>query len=307
MSSDYTLSRYIQSTKHLDYGNGIWASPQTLGCRDNFVKPHIHTAIEILYFMKGIHRVIVDGVEYTAYPGDMALFRSNSLHEVYNISDGRCTHFVLQLSPAHVISFSSEEHGSSYLLKLSLGCKNEKAFWTKEECEANGLSECFGELINQEAEGDRFSDITTKILSSRVLLIILRELFLEDTAEDTDEDVSGCIYNAIVYINGHYMENITADICAKKVFMSYGHFSRSFKKATGANFKDYLNTIRLIRAERALIATDDTIAEICRDCGFNTVSYFIATFRRNKGMTPAVYREKHRQGSKRCEISEDKQ
>ena len=65
--------------------------------------------------------------------------------------------------------------------------------------------------------------------------------------------------------------------------------------------------IRLIRAERALIATDDTIAEICRDCGFNTVSYFIATFRRNKGMTPAVYREKHRQGAKRSGISEDKQ
>jgi AraC-like DNA-binding protein len=103
------------------------------------------------------------------------------------------------------------------------------------------------------------------------------------------------------------MENITADICAKKVYMSYGHFSRSFKKATGANFKDYLNTIRLIRAERALIATDDTITEICRDCGFNTVSYFIATFRRRKGMTPAVYREKHRQGSKDTEITEDTQ
>ena len=47
MASDYTLSRHIQSTKHLDYGNGIWASPQTLGCRDNFVKPHIHTAIAV--------------------------------------------------------------------------------------------------------------------------------------------------------------------------------------------------------------------------------------------------------------------
>ena len=76
--------------------------------------------------------------------------------------------------------------------------------------------------------------------------------------------------------------------------MSYGHFSRSFKRVTGANIKDYLNTIRVNRAQKALIGTNDSISEICKKCGFNTVSYFISIFRRITGTTPAVYREINR-------------
>lgn len=309
MAMDKTTSYYIQRTMHLDEGGGLWVSAQTLGSRINSVKPHIHSAIEILYFMVGDSKVVINGVEYLVVPGDMVLFRSNSIHEVYSLSDGPCTHLVLQMSPAQVIAFSSEEHGSSYLLQLSLNCRDDKCFWSREECEKNGLAELFRTLITEEREPSRCSDIKIKLSVASVLLKILDDIMPEEKAAvDSDEAVSGCIYNAIVYINRFYNENITADICAKKVFMSYGHFSRSFKRVTGANFKDYLNTIRVNRAEKALISTDDSIAEICRKCGFNTVSYFIAMFRRIKGMTPAVYREKHRSGSKNVPaVTEDQE
>lgn len=299
MAVDKTSSYYIQQTMHLDTLGGIWVSAQTLGSRLNFVKPHIHSAIEILYFMVGNCRVVINGVEYFVSPGDMVLFRSNSIHEVYSLEDSPSTHLVLQISPAQVIAFSSEEHGSSYLLRLSLSCRNDKCFWSKEECDKNGLTELFGTLIDEEKEPSRFSDFKIKLTSAQVLLKLLEEIMsCDEPSHDPDEAVSGCIYNAIVYINRFYNENITADICAKKVFMSYGHFSRSFKRVTGANFKDYLNTIRVNRAEKELIGTDDSIAEICRKCGFNTVSYFIAMFRRIKGVTPAVYREMNRNGRK---------
>lgn len=295
MSTDKTESYYVQPTIHLDKGNGLWISAQTLGSRMNCVKPHIHSAIEILYFMVGDSKVVVNGMEYMVSPGDMVLFRSNSIHEVYSMSDSPCTHLVLQMSPSQIIAYSSEEHGSSYLLRLSMSFRNDKCFWSKDECERNGLTEYFHTLISEEKRPTRGSDIKINIAASSILLKILEEIMPEEMPSDeTDEAVSGCIYNAIVYINRYYNENITADICAKKVFMSYGHFSRTFKRVTGANFKDYLNAIRMNRAEKALISTDDSISEICKKCGFNTVSYFIAMFRRQKGVTPAVYRENHR-------------
>ncbi len=308
MAMDKTTPYYIQQTLHLDEGGGLWVSPQTLGCRINFVKPHIHSAIEILYFMVGDSRVVINGDEYLVSPGDMVLFRSNSIHEVYSMSDTPCTHLVLQISPAQVIAFSSEEHGSSYLLRLSLSCHDDKCFWSKEECDRLGFTELFATLIEEEKNPKNCSDIRIKIAGASVLLKILDEIMpKDDSADDSDEAVSGCIYNAIVYLNRYYNQNITADICAKKVFMSYGHFSRSFKRVTGANFKDYLNTIRVNRAEKALIGTDDSIAEICRKCGFNTVSYFIAMFRRIKGVTPAVYREQHKANGKQASFTEDKE
>ncbi len=305
MSTDNTNSYYVQQTMHLSVGDGIWVSAQTLGCRINYVKPHIHSAIEILYFMVGDSKVVVNGDEYYVSPGDVVLFRANSIHEVHSMSDNPCTHLVLQLSPEQIIALSSQEHGSSYLLKLSLSSRNDKCYWSKEECEKNGLADEFRVLINEEKSPSVCSDIKCKIAASKILLGILDEIISEDVPEEDDEAVSGCIYNAIVFINKYYKENITADICAKKVFMSYGHFSRSFKRVTGANFKDYLNTIRVNRAQKALIVTNDSIAEICRACGFNTVSYFIAVFRRITGVTPAVYRDNHRKSAKNESYTEE--
>lgn len=292
---DNKLDYYIEPTKSLDKDCGIWISKQVLGSRINIVKPHIHSAIEILYFIEGDAKVIVDGVEYLVSPGDMVLFRSNSIHHVYSMTDGPSSHFVLQLRPSQVLEFSSSEHGSTYLLRLSLSCRNEKSFWSKEECKRLGLDECFEGLEKLEHDTKLCSDVKVKILAAKILLTVLEELCnSEQPQEELDEAVSGCIYNALVYINNHYNENITADICARRVYMSYGHFSRSFKRATGANFKDYLNQIRVNQAEKALLGTTDSIAEISRSCGFNTVSYFIAMFRRIKGLTPAIYREKYK-------------
>ena len=284
----------------------IWISTQTLGSRMNYVRPHIHPAVEILYFLVGDSKVIVDGVEYFVSPGDMVLFRSNSIHHVYSMQDTPCKHFVLQIKPSQILDFSSAEYASTYLLRLSLSCKNEKVFWSKEECERNGLADAFKKLIALEKSEDICSDIKVKILSAEVLLTLLEEILnTESEIDEYEEAVSGCIYNAIVYVNNHYAESITADSCAKRVFMSYGHFSRSFKKATGANFKDYLNHIRVNHAEKALIGSDAPIAEICRDCGFNTVSYFIAMFRRIKGLTPAAFREKYKAQVSHIEESEE--
>jgi len=306
MPIDNTSSYYVQQTMHLNSGDGIWVSSQTLGSRINFVKPHIHTAIEILYFTVGYSRVVVNGEEYMVSPGDMVLFRSNSIHEVYSMSDGPCTHLVLQMSPEQIIALSSQEHSSSYLLRLSLSCRNDKCFWSREECERNGLADEFRVLVSEEGSPSKCSDLKTKISAAKIILKILEETISDDKVNDEmDEAVSGCIYNAIIYINQYYMENISADICAKKVFMSYGHFSRSFKRVTGANFKDYLNTIRVNRAQKALIVSNAPIAEICRKCGFNTVSYFISIFRRITGTTPAVYREMHRNKTSSDEQNEE--
>lgn len=282
---------YIEPTVQLDHNEGIWISKQTLGSRINFVKPHIHSAIELLYFIVGDAKVIIDGVEYFVSPGDTVLFRSNSIHQIYSLSDAPATHFVLQLKPSQVIDFSSVEHGSYYLLRLSLSCRNEKCFWSKLECDNNGITESFNALINENNCNSELSDIKIKIASARILLAILKDICCDgQDFHKHIEDVSGCIYSAIVYINSHYYENITAESCAKRVFMSYGHFSRSFKKATNMSFKDYLNKIRVNHAQKALLCCNRSIAEISHDCGFNTVSYFISIFKKLTGETPAIYR-----------------
>jgi AraC-like DNA-binding protein len=44
-----------------------------------------------------------------------------------------------------------------------------------------------------------------------------------------------------------------------------------------------------------LAYTDASITDIAYACGFNNLSYFIKTFRRQKGISPGKFRQKNRE------------
>jgi YesN/AraC family two-component response regulator len=182
----------------------------------------------------------------------------------------------------------------SYLLQLALKNKDEKTLWTKNECDKNGITELFSKIMTEYKSLSPYSDISTKILASQILLAILRdtentEISTEDD-ELSDENLARRIYNATMYINSHFSEDISANDCAKNLFMSYSYFSRSFKRIMGMSFRDYLNHARINRAETALMSTDKPVNEIAAACGFNNTSYFISIYKKIKGMTPTAFR-----------------
>ena len=93
------------------------------------------------------------------------------------------------------------------------------------------------------------------------------------------------------YIAQHYREDIHAETLAELINMSTVAFSRFFHQRTGRTFSDYLIDIRLGHATRLLIDSSRTVAEVCYDCGFNTLSNFNRLFRRYKGCSPTQFRE----------------
>lgn len=72
--------------------------------------------------------------------------------------------------------------------------------------------------------------------------------------------------------------------------MSPSALSHFFKTRTGKTLIDYLLDIRLGAASRALVDSTQTISEICYNCGFNNISNFNRSFKKNKGMTPSEFR-----------------
>ncbi|RSX54037.1 AraC family transcriptional regulator [Bifidobacterium goeldii] len=64
-----------------------------------------------------------------------------------------------------------------------------------------------------------------------------------------------------------------------------------FKKYVGRTPNECLTERRLEEARRLLANTNLSIAEIARECGFSSASYFINVFRKRAGATPGEYRE----------------
>ena len=258
------------------------------------MSPHIHSAVEVLFVVKGEFQIFADNEELLAQEGSTVLFRSNTIHRIYRLGAEDSAYYVFKFSPSLIIDLSSPEYRSLYLLQLAINTQNGKVVWSAEESETNGLHRALELLIGAEKEQDYGSDIAMKLGAASVLLSLLRDLLPSNLPLSLSElpgDVAvRRIYDVTVYINSHYAEPITAADCAAMAYMSYSYFSRCFYRIMGKSFKEYLNLTRINRAEKALLGSDRSVTDIACECGFNSVSYFISIYRKIKGMTPLQLR-----------------
>ena len=77
---------------------------------------------------------------------------------------------------------------------------------------------------------------------------------------------------------------------AGQLGMTESRFSRFFRRATGNNFIDFVNRVRIGRACLLLMESNRYITHICYDVGFNNVANFNRRFLEIKGMTPSEFR-----------------
>lgn len=93
------------------------------------------------------------------------------------------------------------------------------------------------------------------------------------------------------YLKNHFSENITLKDLGKMFFVNSAYLGQIFKKQFGVSFKDYLNELRIQKAEELLIYSDKKIYEIAAEIGYKDIDYFINKFISIKGVTPAKYRK----------------
>ena len=70
------------------------------------------------------------------------------------------------------------------------------------------------------------------------------------------------------------------------------YFRRAFRAAFGTSPLAYIRRVRLENAKALLRTGYYSVTETATRCGFDSVSYFSYTFRRETGVTPSAYRER---------------
>lgn len=95
------------------------------------------------------------------------------------------------------------------------------------------------------------------------------------------------------YIDTHYTEDISLDICADMHGISSYALSKAFNKVLGINFIDYLTNLRIEKAKELLVTTDQKIGDIAESVGYRH-SYFNRVFKREVGIPPSQYRKTKR-------------
>ncbi len=100
------------------------------------------------------------------------------------------------------------------------------------------------------------------------------------------------ITRAKTFITEHLAEDLSLGDVAKAVNMSRFYFCKTFRKATGLNFTDYVARLRIERAKELLINPNLRVSEIAYEVGFQSLTHFNRVFRRIVGKAPTTYRGK---------------
>lgn len=261
---------------------------RTVNWRAMAAHTHIHDAIEIIYMNRGSVQVSIDGAKTSIYPGDLAVFRSRAIHDIWTEDQVENDYYVLKIMPRVLYNLSEKEEGNSFSLRFIICNPNLKTIWRKEEIEGTDIEYGLKRLI---ASLDRSKPVTnvSRLVSA---LMVLEGLYSSDIkAVDGMSLSDDNLYHAIYYVNDHFADPISAEQVAERINMGPSSFSRAFKSATGQSFKDYLNTVRTNRAEELLVTTKLSVRDVAISCGYNNVSHFILMYKKYKGKTPLEERK----------------
>ena len=140
-----------------------------------------------------------------------------------------------------------------------------------------------------------YPDIIRALLIT--LLIKMFRLMEENRTADSNPHPASefhrqLVNHAIAYMQEHATSALRLEDVAMQSFVSKNHFSRLFREVTGTKFSDHLQKLRIDEAIHLLSTTEDKVTDIALSCGFHDIKHFYATFRKQTGRTPSLYRKK---------------
>jgi len=105
------------------------------------------------------------------------------------------------------------------------------------------------------------------------------------------------ISRARAYITEHHADEMSLTQVASAVNMSAFYFCKSFRKATGLTFTDYVARVRVEKVKNLLLNPNKRVSEAAYEAGFQSLSQFHRVLRRVAGEAPSVYRDKLHQAA----------
>ena len=257
------------------------------------IKPHWHYFAEFIYMRSGCAGMTAGDTSFTASEGSLTVFPPMCVHSISAAGSGLPVYSVLKFDIGKLANLSSYSPSPVSIFRYAEERKMPVFFdaATAKEMECDRI---FRDCVNEINEFRYGYDV---MLRSHIYQLIYRIIrFWESTGLNIwdcpgSKDKDHSLDNITEYIDKHLNENIRVTEIADECHLSYSAFAAKFRARYGLSCKEYIERMRIYKAEEYLLFTDLDIDYIGQETGFSDCSHFIKSFRKYRGTTPKKFRD----------------
>jgi AraC-like DNA-binding protein len=254
---------------------------------------HYHGEVEFLVILKGEMTAFCTEERLVLRKGDIALFGSSEPHTTIQTKDGPLSYIVLQIDLRKywdLSTLNSMQHFWEVIRPLSA-----LNYVYKDNRDARSQTAALIREIYREMNDKQIGyELAVSSRIKNILLLLLRhdcERFLHYY----DNRLLERLQPAIDYVEDHLNEKLSVSEVSGLVNMSYTHFIKTFKKAVGMSFTDFVVYKRIKKAEQMLLTSNDSIAEVAESVGISNLGHFYDMFRRYNDCSPKQFKDRLRE------------
>ncbi|WP_200761166.1 AraC family transcriptional regulator [Poriferisphaera corsica] len=249
---------------------------------------HTHKGFcEFLYPVSGLITNTINGIAVNQKPGDLILIREQDTH---HLKGSNFTYFNINFDLADLLEFCSSlkiDPYSNVRLRSILVGTNVCHYKVTDEQHIN-LTHSLNALFEHQQTP------LGNMMFQKFLLSIMVDFIIAPTKQSVASN------NAPLWLNdllNHIADNIDLNLVVNDLpeicDRTHEHISRVFKKHLSCTPSQYLNNLRLEKAARLLVHSNQPILDIAYTVGFNNLNYFYKLFSDKYLLTPMKYRKKN--------------
>lgn len=260
------------------------------------IKPHWHYFMELIYVIEGEAEIQSGSCSFTAKKGDLVLFHPKSIHSISSEAPEALMFAAVKLD-INRINMPSDYAPKMRSIFRSAERRGMDIFFPKAAADKMKAEKIFRSCIS-EINTQRYG--FDGVIRSELLLLLTAILRAwQDSGFTVDSEVFAIdeeydIYSITEYIEDNISSGIKVSDIAEMCGMSYSYFAKLFQRVYGKTCKEYMEEMRITKAQEFLIFTDFDLTYISQETGFSDCSHLIKSFRSRLGVTPRQFRSSNK-------------
>jgi len=245
---------------------------------------HYHSNYEIFYLLDGERIYFINDRTYHLKPNCVVFIKPFILHTVQATGPQNYARILIKFNKEFLADSITQGFEAFNLLFNKYNFVAFKPVYLK-------IIESIFETMKQEALNQSI-DYEVNLRAQLLQLLVYAARNINDQEEIPYESPTHArIAEIVKYINQNYKEKLTLSSIAERFYMSPSYLSRTFKMVMGVLITDYLNNLRISKAQLLLKESDLSILEVAGEVGFDNQSYFGRVFKSIVGVSPLQYRK----------------